>query len=263
MLSKCRFPTPDLDTRVILSHVINADELALLTHPDRELSTEALEKFHSLMHRRQKGEPVAYLTQCKEFWGRNFHVHRGVFVPRPDTETLVEGLIPRLSSGARIHDECSGTGCIAITLACEIPHAQVSASDVSPKAVQTIRINNVRHGHPLQGIFQSYCLSSLSEPVDCITANPPYLRVEETHCRAAYEPLRALQGGTDGLQCIRQLVCRAADLLRPEGILAMEIGHTQEEQTRDIFATHHFTQLETLHDLQGHPRVITGIRHAN
>ena len=208
--------SPWLDATLLLSHTTGEKrEKILASFPD-ELSQDNYIRFLELIRLRQEGHPVAYLTGKKEFFGRDFYVKRGILCPRPDTEVLIEEAMERIcrSNYRSVHDLCTGSGCIALTLALENPEISVSASDISPVSEEIFRKN--REELCSDSLRVPFTRTSLFEelkgPFDLIVTNPPYLTTDETDQRMNEgwkEPSLALDGGVDGLDLIRIIIPEA------------------------------------------------------
>jgi len=224
-----------------------------------------------LIRRRRAGEPVAYIRGQKEFYGRVFHIDKRVLVPRPDTEILVETALRRTvrcSMGGRYLDLCTGSACVAITLARERPTCKLFAVDVSPEALAVARENALRLGAAFQVAFLS---GDLFEPLaalpevrfDLITANPPYIADGEFTSLPAdvrgFEPRVALSGGEDGLGVTRRIVAGARRWLRSGGVLAVEVGAGQAERVKVFFEEAEFAGIAADKDYGGHDRVVSGM----
>jgi release factor glutamine methyltransferase len=236
-LSAAGCDAPRLDAEVLLAHVLEQDRAWLYAHPEYVLAPDQLGDYRTLIARRAKREPVAYLTGHKEFFGLDFAVTRGVLIPRPETERLVEIALQILETGVRseataIADVGTGSGAIAIALATHVPTAHVIATDVSATALTIARHNAIRHG--VAGrveCLQGDLLVPLKGPFHLIVANLPYLSQADLAAAppevARWEPCLALEGGPDGLAAIRRLLATAASRLHPAGALLAEIGAGQ------------------------------------
>jgi release factor glutamine methyltransferase len=259
--------TPRLDAELLLGIVLSINRVGLIVQSDRPLSKEELAAYKALHQRRRSHEPVAYILGAREFYGRSFHVDARVLVPRPDTETLVEVALTRanhLSLAASVLDLCTGSGCVAITLARERPTWSVLGSDISEDALVVARENAVRLAAVPRVFFQQAdLLEGLVGPFDVITANPPYIRLDEKPELAAtildFEPHVALFGGEDGLEFARRIIEKAPAVLSKGGLLAMEIGAGQSEKTAEIFHQNGFTEVERKRDYGGIERVVSGV----
>jgi release factor glutamine methyltransferase len=269
-LRKRGSPSPRLDVELLLGLVLKMSRVQLIIDADRPLAKEELGRYRALHQRRRSGEPVAYLTGVREFYGRPFRVDARVLIPRPDTEILVEVALARtrrISLSARVLDLCTGSGCVAITLGKERPTTRVLAVDLSPDALTVARENALRLGAVNVGFAEGDLFSPLKrgrDKFDLITANPPYIAVGEIPTLQldvrAFEPRLALAGGEDGLETVRRLVAEAPAFLAEGGVLAVEIGAGQAPDTRVIFERAGFSDIEAARDLGGHERVVSGVR---
>jgi release factor glutamine methyltransferase len=260
-------PQAPLEAKVLLLRAAAINEARYLAGPERPCSPRAEATFRRLIARRVDGVPLAHLAGSKEFWSIPFEVSPSVLVPRPETETLVEKVL-ELSSreDEAIVDVGTGSGCIAIALAKELPRARIHAVDVSERALRVARRNAARHRARQVRFFRSDLLSAFRGTgvrFDFIVSNPPYVSRSEWEALPAevrdYEPRRALLAGESGLELIERLVRRAATFLRPGGHLIFEIGDGQRDKVLGLFGKR-WTEIETAWDLAGKPRVITARR---
>jgi release factor glutamine methyltransferase len=270
-LSGAGFPTADarIDTGVLARHLLGWS-LADWAARDREPAPpDFQEQLRGLIRRRAGHEPVAYLTGLKEFYGRTFRVTRAVLIPRPETELLVEEAMRALSTmrAPLVVDIGTGSGCLAITIALECPRATVIGTDISVEAIavafdnaERLRAANLRFAL----VGDEEFVPTTDGPVDVIVSNPPYVPLRDrgtlTPDVRDHEPARALFGGDDGLDVIRDLVPAAAARLRPAGTLLMEIGAGQSEAVERILTASGLTPAELIRDLQGIPRVLRAVR---
>jgi release factor glutamine methyltransferase len=223
-----------LDATRLLADVLGRDAAWLHAHGEHELSPEEGARFEAAIARRERGEPVAYITGRAGFYGREFAVTPAVLVPRPESELLVELVLAALrapsreSSETRILDVGTGSGALAIALALELPAARVSAVDISGGALEVAARNARAHGVEARVAFVPSDLSDGLPPgprFDAIVANLPYVPSAELAAApdpTAFEPRLALDGGADGLALYRRLLAHAPELLAPGGILVME-----------------------------------------
>ena len=268
-LKKRGFGSPRLDAELLLCHVLKQDRIKLIMDPERPLEKFELTRYRELFQRRRAGEPVAYLLGVREFYGRPFRVDHRVLIPRPDTETLVDVALARsshLDLSARVLDLCTGSGCVAISLAKERPTTSVLGLDISTDAVVVARENLVRLGAVNCAIGQSDLFSALHgtrAKFDLITANPPYIPDAEIPTLdvdvRGFEPHLALAGGDDGLSLVRKIVALAPDYLEPDGVLAVELMVGQAPMVRDLFAQRGFTDIQIKKDLGARERVVSAI----
>ena len=251
---------PRLDARLLMQHLLGITHAQFLADPDRRLSGEELEAFLSLILRRERGEPVAYLVGEKDFYSRSFRVTPDVLIPRPDTELIVTLALKRLKTLAwpRVLDLGTGSGAIAVTIACEHPEAAVLAVDVSSEALAVARGNADRLGGRVS-FLQSDWFSALGdEQFDLVVANPPYVAARDPHLLQdglPFEPDLALTDGGDGLSCIRRIVGDAPRHLLPGGWLLIEHGYDQAAAVRALLGDGPYAEIATWQDLSGVDRV--------
>lgn len=252
-----------LESELLLRQVLGISRVQLYQDLDRELSSGEEADFGRLISRRLSGEPVAYITGHREFFGLDFYVDASVLIPRPETELLVEKALSlaRERPIATIADIGTGSGAIAVSLALNLPQTKVFATDVSASALKVARLNSQRHS-----VLDRVCLlegdllSPLPEPVDLIIANLPYVRQEEVSRRhlASFEPELALAGGCGGLGKIRELCHKLGDRLYPGGSLLLEVGIGQSRAVASLLhSLFPFAEIEITPDLSGIDRVIS------
>ncbi len=251
-----------LESEVLLRYQLGIGRTLLFTAPETVISAAEYENYLALVERRCSGEPTAYITGAREFFGREFTVNPAVLIPRPETELLVETAV-RLAGerGYRnIADIGTGSGCIAVSLAFELPEVKLYATDTSPEALDIARYNSRRHGVEERITFlQGHLLEPLNSDMDMIVANLPYIDEEGMKIvnTLGFEPVSALYGGGDGLQVIDELIRQAKTRLSRKGTLLLEIGKGQLEACRRHLEEA-FPDGETLifKDLAGIERVI-------
>jgi len=263
-VEQVRRRVPRLDARLLMQHLIGITHAQYLADPDRSLTAEEVEAFMTLVLRRERGEPVAYLLGEKDFYSRSFRVTADVLIPRPDTELIVTLALKRLNVLAwpRVLDLGTGSGAIAVTLACECPEANVTAVDVSPAALAVAQENAERLGGKVRFI-ESDWFAALRRGADCetfevVVANPPYVAARDPHLLQdglPFEPDLALTDGADGLSCIRRIIADAPCHLVSGGVLLIEHGYDQAEAVRALLANGPFAEISTWQDLSGIDRV--------
>jgi release factor glutamine methyltransferase len=276
-LEAARVPSAALAAELLLLHLLQHDRAWLYAHPEHALDAGQLAQYDDLPQRRAAGTPVQYLTGRQEFWGLEFEVNPSVLIPRPETEHLIEVALDRLAGRRneplRIADVGTGSGCIAVALAREFPQAQITATDISPAALEVAGRNAARHGVPDRiGLVQTHLLQpylAASEPpaplFDLIVSNPPYVgRAEQRGLQREvvdHEPHEALFAGQRGLDVYPQLIAQAAKLLKTGGVLILELGYGQAESVAALFAAHDtWTAIRITNDLAGIPRVLAAER---
>jgi release factor glutamine methyltransferase len=274
-------PSAALAAELLLMHVLGQDRAWLYAHPEHELEATTLEQYLSLIARRASGVPTQHLTGHQEFWGLDFEVTPDVLIPRPETEHVIEVSLERLGIASdagssrrkekfRIADVGTGSGCIAVALAHELPAAQIVATDISTAALEVARRNAVRHGVAshinfvecnLLDIFLHGPRITGHEPrsLDLIASNPPYIGRREAatlprEVREHETPV-ALFGGETGTEVYAPLVAQAAKLLKPGGILVLELGHQSAEHVSRLLAAPEWTSVSITNDLSGIPRI--------
>lgn len=262
-LAEARQRIPPAEARRLLGHVLGRAPAWLETHRDDAVPIEAADQFSVLVRRRAAGEPVAYLVGVREFYGRDFAVTPDVLIPRPETELLVDIAMEKLGAGetANILDLGAGSGCIAITLALELPQAHVVAVDVSPAALAVARGNAVRLGANVDFVASDWFAVLPPQRFDLIVANPPYVAAGDPHLAEGdlrYEPTDALTDHADGLTAIRHIVADAPRWLEPGGWLFFEHGYDQAAAVRALLAAAGFTAIEQHRDLAGIARTSGG-----
>ena len=258
--------SPRLDAEILLAHVLTVERAHILAHPERRLRVAESTRYRQLVVRRARREPVAYLVGHQEFYGLDFCVSSAVLIPRPETELLVETAIAlgHVSNTQPwiVADVGTGNGAIAVSLAVNVPHVRVYATDVSAEALAVAEKNCRRHG--VSGrvtLLHGHLLTPLSEAVDCIVANLPYVSRPEWESLptgiTAYEPRLALDGGPDGLEYIGELLASAGPYLRPGGAILLEIGAAQGLAVTTL-AEEYFPQarVDLLRDYAGLARVV-------
>lgn len=296
--------TPALDVSIILSHLLGISRSSLLAHPEADIGR--VEKaFFDGIGRRSTGIPVAYITGSKEFWGLQFSVTPDVLIPKPDTEILVERAVAiieeigRQQTGSdepvRVLDVCTGSGCIAISLKKTRPEIDMTATDISAKALAVARENANRLNTPvtfIEGDLRDELPPANTDPLACtdplahidppasverpthtsaesqeanlyhlIVSNPPYVPskvTEELLSDGRSEPALALDGGSDGLDLVRALVDNAVGVLRHGGVLLVETGEYNAREAADIFRDRGFRDVIIHRDLENQDRVVEG-----
>jgi release factor glutamine methyltransferase len=253
---------PRRDAELLLEHVLGCDATALLTHPERILSTPESEQFDRLVERRLASEPMQYLTVEQEFFGLRFEVSPAVLIPRPETEHLVEAVLERFEREEAVHivDVGTGSGAIAVVLAHALPHSRVTAVDLYPVALEVAGRNARRHGviDRLTLLLSDLLAGVDTANFDAVVANPPYIASGEVlePQVANYEPHSALYAGPTGLEIYERLIPQAARVLKPGGWLMLEIGYGQSAAVRNLMDG--WAGVTLVSDLQGIPRVVLG-----
>ena len=254
------------EAKVLLAHVMDRDRAWLAAHADAVLTSEQMLKFDALARRRRDGEPVAYLTGRREFFGLDLEITPDVLIPRPETELLVEIALAGLSreTSARVLDLACGSGAVALAIANERPRASALGADVAAAAVALARRNAQRLGIGNVEFIESDWFARVPrEPFALIVANPPYVAEDDAHLERGdlrFEPPLALKAGADGLDAMRAIVAAAPDYLMAGGTLALEHGHDQAQAVQRLLRDAGFGDVTSARDLAGIQRVTYGRR---
>jgi release factor glutamine methyltransferase len=279
LLERAGVQTARLDAECILAHVLGWDRWRLLTEPERRLTPEKFGRYLVLLQRRELREPLAYLLGRREFWSMTLGVSAEVLVPRPETETLVEAALSMVrDNGASsdagcpyprppvLVDLCTGSGAVAVALACEVPGASVYATDISRACLRIARANAERQGVEgrirfLKGdLWRALQRERLDASVDVIVCNPPYVAsglFSTLMPEVLWEPRLALDGGPDGLHFHREIIAGSPRFLRPGGALLLEIGEGQAVSVMELLnAAGIYGEPRVLPDLAGRDRVV-------
>src|SRR5216683_1008052 len=284
-LREAHIPSFTLAAELLLLHALGRDRTWLYAHPEEQVSSADAQHFFALVARRANGEPTQHLTGKQEFWGIEFEVTPDVLIPRPETEHVIEVALDRLAvrelragrkqtlsgEGLQIADIGTGSGCIAIALAKELPGSTVHATDISSAALTIARRNAEHHGvvnrmHFLESnLLDALVDSSLAtgrSPLcfDLIVSNPPYVGRSESQTLMRevrdHEPEVALYGGEEGYEVYAGLVAQAGAHLRPGGILVLELGHSSLPAVQPLLDPPTWTSVGVTNDFAGIPRVL-------
>jgi release factor glutamine methyltransferase len=253
-----------VDARVLACHLLAVDRAWIAANPMHVLTESQDAQYDLLVAQRSMGHPVAYLTGSREFYGRDFAVGPAVLIPRPETETLVEAALERLHPGALVADLGTGSGVLAVTLACERSGTRVHAIDASAQALAFARANAARHGVDVEFHLGAWFEPLAGRRFDMVVANPPYVAAGDPHLAEGdlrFEPALALtDGSADGLDSIRAIVAQAPAHLAAGGWLLLEHGHDQAAACRGLLEAAGFAAIASIPDLAGIPRVAAGRR---
>lgn len=272
-LEECNVPSAPLAAELLLMHVVQRDRTWLYAHPESELSAEAATAYTELIERRSEGVPTQYLTGRQEFWGLEFQVGPGVLIPRPETEHVIEVALERLGARRteplRIADVGTGSGCIAVALAHELPRAEIVATDISSTALDYAQRNAARHNvsDRIQFLESDLLEAAMEGPgraesrFDLIVSNPPYVGRNDAASLPRevreHEPAEALFAGDDGLEIYPALIDEAARKLATTGILVLEIGYNGAQYVGSLLCAPDWYDLCVTRDLAGIERVIS------
>lgn len=261
--ARLALPLDPLENRILLCHALKLPRVALITQSERVLTLEETTQLNALVQRRLDGEPIAYITGEREFFGLPFRVTPAVLIPRPDTELIVELAIERLAPGARLLDMGTGSGAIAVAVAHTRPDADVTALDVSDAALEVAHANASANEARVRFLRSDWYATLQDEQFDLIASNPPYIVAGDHHLAEGdlrFEPIDALTDHADGLSDLRQIVDGALDRLAPGGWLLMEHGYDQAAAVRALLAARGFAEIQSWRDLANIERVSGGQR---
>ena len=262
---KNEVPSPRLNAELLLMFVLGCDRAYLFAHPERLLTPREQSRYEGVIRERARGCPTQYITGHQEFWGLDLIVSPAVLIPRPETEHVVETVLELAQrrdpeQRLKVIDVGTGSGCIALALASELPFAEMHASDISDEALEIARINaaRLRLGHRV--LFRHSDLLSIyvGEQFDFVVCNPPYvgeLEADKVQRQVReFEPKAAVFSGVEGMDIYKRFIPQAQAVLNPGGWLVMEIGFSIEEKVKALL--NDWTEVQTTTDLQGIPRVI-------
>jgi release factor glutamine methyltransferase len=266
-LTAANVPSPRMNAELLLMFTLECDRAYLHAHPERKLSTDDQDRYDQALTEREHGMPAQYITGHQEFWGMDLIVTPAVLIPRPETEHVIEtvlvraGRSPSPAALLRIADVGTGSGCIALALAKELPQAEIEATDISPAALEIARANAARLQLAARIQFHQTDLLQGLEPggFDFVVSNPPYVgEAEDDQVQLEvrkHEPRNAVFAGATGLEVIGRLIPQAHESLRPGGCLVLEISGTIAERARELLAG--WNDVQITKDLQGIPRVVS------
>ena len=254
-------PDPESDARLLLEESAGKDYSHLLIDMREQVPEIVLEKLSGFIAMRKKRIPLQQIIGYTEFMGLKFYVNSDVLCPRQDTEVLVEQVLKRITEGAKILDLCTGSGCIAISIA-KLAGASVTATDISEKALAVAERNARENGvcvHFYKGDL--YQALPSDEKYDIIVSNPPYIRTDvietlETEVKD-YEPRIALDGTADGLSFYRRIIAGAGEHLKPNGLIFFEVGYDQGAEVSALLLDNGFSDISVIKDYGGNDRVVT------
>jgi release factor glutamine methyltransferase len=263
LMAAARSRIPAAEARLLIGHALNKSSAWLEAHREEAVAAPAANVIEALIDRRVAGEPIAYLTGEREFYGRPFQVSPDVLIPRPETELLVDIAKTKLGAGstANVLDLGAGSGCLAITLALELPRTRVTALDISPAALDIARTNAQALGAQLDFFVSDWFAALPPGRFNLIVANPPYVAAVDPHLEEGdlrFEPRGALTDHADGLAAIRRIVAEAPHWLGDDGWLFIEHGYDQAAAVSALLTATGFVTIEQHADLVGILRVTGG-----
>ena len=260
-------PSPRLNAELLLMFVLGRERAFLYAHPERELTADEQSQYDDVIHERARGCPTQYITGHQEFWGLDLLVSPAVLIPRPETEHVIETVLELVKERKfdgegrlRLLDVGTGSGCIALALASELPLAEIHGCDISDDALEIARINAARLALGGKVLFRKSDLLSVyaGEKFDFVISNPPYVGEADAdkvqRQVREFEPRIAVFSGHEGLDIYRRLIPQAQAALRPGGWFVAEIGFSEEARIRELIMG--WAEIQVTPDLQGIPRVI-------
>lgn len=271
LIEDVKYSNPLLESILILSAILNIDKVYIYTHGDKEVEKWAEEEFLKQIEKRSRNYPIAYILKKKEFMGLDFYVDEGVLIPRPETEIMIEYIIDYVEKNYRnqkinILDLGTGSGAIALSLGKFLPKAKVYGIDIDPLAIQVSKENksrlNIENVFFLKGDLFKGLERSSNKKFEIIVSNPPYIKrydIESLQIDVRdYEPLRALDGGIDGLDFYRRITEDSKYYLKSKGMLIYEVGYNQGQEVKSILMDRGFSDIMILKDLQEQDRIVLG-----
>ena len=249
------------DARYLCEASLGKSYATLIANQHQTVDRDQFELLVKAVEKRLEGEPIAYIVGSQGFWRYIFRVTPATLIPRPETETLVEVVLPTLIESSRVLDLGCGCGTIGLTLALEAG-CDITMTDLS-RAALDIAESNAEHLGAQASIIESNWFDGVDAMFDCIVSNPPYVAENDGHLLEGdlrFEPMQALVGGTDGLTALRLIIGNSPRYLEAGGRLAIEHGFDQGIAVQQLFFETGFAEIATHNDLSGHPRVTTGVK---
>ena len=263
ILKANNIPNPNLDSEILLSESINKDKKHIILNLKEILKSEQLDSFISLIERRKKGEPIAYLINKKEFWKDEFYVNKDVLIPRPDTELIIEHVLKIYSKESQLQvlDIGTGSGCILLSILKERPNFYGTGIDISKKSINVSKFNaNKLHLTKRTKFIHSCVDNFIIGKYDLIVSNPPYIKLLSLKYLEKnvvnFEPRLALSGGFDGFSEIRKVIRKASTLIKKNGKFILEIGFNQKNKVKKILKEEGFYVNKAIKDYGNNDRCI-------
>ncbi len=267
MLNKFNIKNPKLDSEILLSKAISKDRRYIILNSHEKINKKILFDFNNLIERRKKGEPIAYITNNKEFWNDSFYVDKNVLIPRPDTELIIDQVLTIFQKNKQLQllDIGVGSGCILLSLLKERPNFFGTGIDISKKSINISKYNaKILQLTNRVKFYNSDVDNFKIGKYDLIVSNPPY--IESVNLKYLerdvinFEPKLALSGGFDGFSKIRKVINKAAYLIKRNGKLILEIGFSQTEKVRKILKENGFYTNKVLKDYEKKDRCVVSTK---
>ena len=263
ILKENKIANPQLDSEILLSNSINRDKKYIILNPQEILNPDQSKKFNSLIERRIKREPVAYLINKKEFWKDEFFVNKGVLIPRPDTEIIIEQVLKIYSKDSQLQalDIGTGSGCILLSILKERPNFYGTGIDISKKSINVSKLN-AKQLNLINRVkfFHSSVDNFKIGKYDLIVSNPPYIELLNLKYLEKdvinFEPKLALSGGFDGFSEIRKVISKTKTLIKKNGKFILEIGFNQKNKVKQILKNEGFYVNKAIKDYGNNDRCI-------
>ncbi len=263
ILKKNKIPNPQLDGEILLSNSIKRDKKYIILNPKEVLNSEKLSKFKSLIDRRKKKEPIAYIVNNKNFWKDKFFVNKDVLIPRPDTELIIEQVLKIYSKDMQLQvlDIGTGSGCILLSILKERPNFYGTGIDISKKSINVSKFNTKQLNLMNRvKFFHSSVDNFKIGKYDLIVSNPPYIKLFNLKYLEKdvvnFEPKLALSGGFDGFSKIRKVISKASILIKKNGKFILEIGFNQKNKVKKILKEEGFYVNKAIKDYGNNDRCI-------
>ena len=263
-LAKLPDASAKLEAEVLLAFTLDKPRAYLYAWPEQQLDPQQQNEFEFAVKRRSSGEPVAYITETREFWGLPLKVSPATLIPRPETERLVEIALQYIPENkpCKVADLGTGSGALALAIASERPLSEIIATDISTSALAVAKQNQQSLNLKNISFVQSRWFENLNnEQFDIVVSNPPYVADNDPHLQQGdlrFEPVQALSSGSDGLRDIREIVSKAGEFLKPEGWLLIEHGFDQGDKVIELFQQHGFQHINCYQDYGQRERATIG-----